>query len=53
MVVQKMHLVLKINYYILGLSKLLVQVPLNMVLLNAQGVDPVSFCFCHNCTVVC
>ena len=52
LVVQKMHLMLKINYYVLGLCKLLAQVPLDMVLLYAQGVGPVSFCFCHSYTVV-
>ena len=53
LVVQKMHLMLKINYYILGLCKLLAQVPLDMVLLYVQGVGPVSFYFCHSCMVVC
>ena len=53
LVVQKMHLMLKINYYVLGLCKLLAQAPLDMVLLDAQGMGPVSFCFCHSRMVVC
>ena len=53
LVVQEMHLMLKINHHILGLCKLLVQVPLDTVLLDTQGMGPVSFYFCHSCMVVC
>ena len=53
LVVQKMHLMLKINHHVLGLCKLLAQVPLDMVLLYAQGLGPVSFCFYHSYMVVC
>ena len=41
LMVQIMHLMLKIHHYMLGLRKLLVQVPLNTVLLDAHGVGPV------------
>ena len=34
LVVQKMHLMLKINHHVLGLHKLLAQVPFDMVLLR-------------------
>ena len=53
LVVQIMHLMLKINHHVLGLCKLLAQVPLDMVLLYAKGLGPISFCFCHSCMVVC
>ena len=53
MVVQKMHLMLKIHHYMLGLCKLMAQVPLNMVLHGAHSVGPVSFHLGRSGTVVC
>ena len=53
LVVQIMHHMLKIHHYMLGMCKMLAQVPLSMVLHGAHGVGPISFCFYYSGTVVC
>jgi len=53
LVVQIMHLMLKIHHHVLGLRKLLAQVPFDTVLLCGYGFGIVSCYFCHGGLVVC
>ena len=46
LVVQIMHLMLKINHHVLGISKLMTQIPLNMCLLRCFSLGSISCCFC-------
>jgi len=53
LVVQIMHLMLKVHHLKLSLCKLLTQVLLSTVLHGTYGMVPISFYFCCSGTIVC